>query len=399
MTIMMQWKFACLWCSLFISYGICFSRLEPTTRFSVQQQQRSSSCSQLHAIETYRTETGGEMSKVLSSFYRMVDRFKDYTSDDIDAVESERLRLLLEGGQEALTEPSVVGSFAVLYEDILPVRFGGDILFNLIDKTIKQSRNKGTQSPPKQQRISEKTEITKMSKSIIQSMLAYYQANDPSGASEKNDEGGYWFCEDRLFAEIDRNGDGVLTFEEFKDWVSTVPLSPEELGLPSKTDASESWSYMENIFSLIDVNNDGTLTPEEFKLWTTGSLSQSDDDCVVDTTTTQPTSSKTQQYGSLQDIPLSSPKAQRYRDRYLHMVYSFTLWEDKFKGLSDSDSGSGSSGSGRDSVKESKGNSKARLALIINGCFAGAKNPGGATFCYSFIKNHHSLNLTIIYTD
>ena len=310
------------------------------------------------------------MSKVLSSFYRMVDRFKDYSSEDIDAVESERLRLLLEGGQEALTEPSVVRSFAVLYEDILPVRFGGEVLFNLIDKTIKQSRNKGKKPPPKLPPSNGKVEVgkievTKMSKSIIQSMLAYYQANDndPSGTSEKNDEGGYWFCEDRLFAEIDRNGDGVLTFEEFRDWVSTVPLSAEEMGLPSTTDTSESWSYTENLFSLIDVNNDGTLTLDEFKLWTTGSLSQSDEDCVVADTTTSQTSSRKQQYGSLQDIPLSSPKAQRYRDRYLHMVHSFTLWEDKFQGL-----------------KNDGGNSNARLTVIINGCFAGAKNPGGSTY-------------------
>ena len=220
-------------------------------------------------------------------------------------------------------------------------------------------------------------------------MLAFYQANDPSGANEKNDEGGYWFCEDRLFAEIDRNGDGVLTFEEFRDWVSSVPLSAEEMGLPSKSDVTETWSYMENIFSLIDVNNDGTLTPgdthpfpsfspfhqtlshpllpahpEEFRLWTTGSLSQSDDECALEDTTLNPSTRRTQQYNSLEDIPLSSPKAQRYRDRYLHMVHSFTLWEDKFKGLS------GDTGS------SSKSNSKARLTLIINGCFAGAKNPG-----------------------
>ena len=352
---MMHWKcFACLFFLIF-SHSYSYQRFLTATR----RQRSSFTGTHLHAIETYRTDASdGSVSKVLSSFYRMVDRFKDYTSEDIDAVESERLRLLLEGGQEALTEPSVVGSFAVLYEDVLPVRFGGDILFNLIDKTIKQSRNKGKQSTPKQQPSNEKIEVTKMSKSIIQSMLAFYQANDPSGANEKNDEGGYWFCEDRLFAEIDRNGDGVLTFEEFRDWVSSVPLSAEEMGLPSKSDVTETWSYMENIFSLIDVNNDGTLTPgdthpfpsfsplhqtlshpllpahpEEFRLWTTGSLSQSDDECALEDTT-------------------------------LHMVHSFTLWEDKFKGLS------GDTGS------SSKSNSKARLTLIINGCFAGAKNPG-----------------------
>ena len=77
----------------------------------------------------------------------MVRRFQNYSDADIGSLASERLRLLLLGGREALlTEPAVVAAFEVLYEDVLPVRFGGDILFNLIDKAVVQARRERSPS-------------------------------------------------------------------------------------------------------------------------------------------------------------------------------------------------------------------------------------------------------------
>ena len=81
-------------------------------------------------------------SVVQLKFKRMVARFQTYTDQDIFNLENNRLQHLIIGGKESLIEPKVVNAFCVLYEDILPVRFGGDILFNMLDKAITNAKRK-----------------------------------------------------------------------------------------------------------------------------------------------------------------------------------------------------------------------------------------------------------------
>ena len=62
-----------------------------------------------------------QTSKVLKNFYCMLDRFKTYSNEDIKELENDRLKHLVLGGRDALSEPKVIKSFAILYEDLLPV--------------------------------------------------------------------------------------------------------------------------------------------------------------------------------------------------------------------------------------------------------------------------------------
>lgn len=323
-----------------------------------------------NAAQSFVNDAQLGTSKISANFYRMVERFRNYNDEDIAAIESERLRLMLDGGREALTEPLVVRSFAVLYEDILPVRFGGDILFNLIDKSIKNARprsgilmNKETagQSNGVVDSTKSAAAVAKTSKYIIQSVLSCY--NDIEDGEVPR------FCDENLFAEIDRNGDGVLTLEEFRGWVESIPIDAAN----EEKARLDEWCA-DNLFCVIDTDNDGVLTIDEFKLWTTGSLSIEDGSaggnnptgCVVfseNTTSTAAGSSKPS-YKTLDDVPLASPKAKKYRDRYTHMVQSFAKWEVKFEKTA--------AGSNANDNK----NSNNRMAIVAEGCFAGAKNPG-----------------------
>ena len=160
-----------------------------------------------------------EAIEALSSFQKMVRRFQNYSVDDIGALESIRLRLLLLGGREALlTEPAVVAAFEVLYEDVLPVRFGGDILFNLIDKAVTQARRNG--SPMRLPLPSSLPSpvvhtgpcVRGTSKAIIQGVLASFKAQEHPLAATTDTQTPR-LCGESLFAEIDRNGDGVLSLE------------------------------------------------------------------------------------------------------------------------------------------------------------------------------------------
>jgi hypothetical protein len=107
-------------------------------KFSFSKFKIQSSSTSLNALlEPLSLCTGSKKSK---KFYGMVTRFATYNDEDISSLESERLQALILGGREALYEPDVLRAFAILYEKSLPVRFGGDILFDMLDKIITETR-------------------------------------------------------------------------------------------------------------------------------------------------------------------------------------------------------------------------------------------------------------------
>jgi hypothetical protein len=274
---------------------------------------------------------------VETSFRRMVRRFQNYSDADIGSLASERLRLLLLGGREALlTEPAVVAAFEVLYEDVLPVRFGGDILFNLIDKAVVQARRERSPSllhappPPPAPAFAPAARggpcVRGTSKAIIQGVLASFKAQQEGPLSSSPPA----LCGESLFAEIDRNGDGVLCLEEFNEWVASVPLEVDARDRGS----GEGWFCVPTLFQALDANSDGVLTLEEFQLWTTGSL----DDAPRPQHHLQQQQHQHQHqlhqdvvavptYATLADIPLTHPAARKHRDRFFHMLEAFSEWE------------------------------------------------------------------------
>jgi len=255
-------------------------------------------------------------NKVLNKFYQMVDRFSKYSFEDIKYLENERLKHLIFGGKDALNDPGVLTSFSILYEDILPVRFGGDILFNLLEKTMNSAKKKKLINISNLELKAENKTSTlpsQIQRRIISQMMSYALPEDLTRC-------------DNLFAEIDVDNSGAISFEEFESWVASIELTDAEI--------------KNSLFSEVDVNNDGFISFEEFKMWTTGLQG---DECDA------------YESASIHDLPAVSLK---YRERYLKMVQSFGEWGQKFN-----DDGGAIYSSGR-------------IGLVVKGCFEGAKNPG-----------------------
>lgn len=127
-----------LFISLFIILLASQLSIIAAFKFSFSKFKAPSSSSSLYAfLEPSSLCTGSKKSK---KFYGMVQRFATYDDEDISSLESERMQTLILGGKEALYEPDVLRAFAILYEKSLPVRFGGDILFDMLDKMITDVR-------------------------------------------------------------------------------------------------------------------------------------------------------------------------------------------------------------------------------------------------------------------
>lgn len=318
-------------------------------------------------------------NRITKRFDEMVDRFRTYTEVDINSLDNTRMQDLLRGGLDALNEPKVLTAFSVLYEDIVPVRFGGDILFNLLDKSILQARalNARRNRAGKVQSI--KTELDTPVAAVTStgsssnvpvvingndeqhkvaniSRLKMKLINQISKITERNPNECHTSY---LFSEMDTDDDGGVSREEFMRWVESVLITDKE-----ETDGLDiDWEeYSAGLYSEIDGNSDGTLSFGELKLWTTGLLkttkvhhvNESNQPTDVLSVTT-PLSVEVDKVGS------AKKQLNVIQKRYLYMVEKFILWEGKWS----SDSSRGLS------IR-----SPSRTDLVIMGCFAGAKRQG-----------------------
>lgn len=286
-------------------------------------------------------------SKLATKFANMVDRFILYTDEDIQYLDNERLQLLVLGGKDALTEPRVLNTFAILYEDMLPVRFGGDILFNLLDKSILHARTKRAEflrnvgdpssevataalssSPAGSKYESTGIAMSPLKKKIISKMLTI----------SKNEFEDEQHCvATYLFPQLDANNDGHVYEDEFRSWVDNVIITDQ--------DTNDIMLKMEvqGVYKDIDTDADGRLTLEEFQLWTKGAL-ENDVNCDVD-------------FGEKQ-VQQYDQKTQEIYDKYMHMVGTFAKFEEKWN------------------AKQLEYDSASRMDKIVLGCFAGSRNAG-----------------------
>lgn len=125
-------------------------------------------------------------SKAEQEFYSMMRRFSGFTPRDIASVSSYRYRALFEGVAAGATEPQVIKAFAVIYEDLLPVRVGGRIIFKRLAQIMESS-------------IERRDSVDE----TLQSVAGF--------TTEEIDEGR------RAFAILDVDGEGELTIDQLID--------------------------------------------------------------------------------------------------------------------------------------------------------------------------------------
>lgn len=158
----------------------------------------------------------------------MLERCKQYTDKEIHALRTQpRLQQLLRGVIHGANDEAVVRSFTVLYEDFLPLRLGGDLIFRLLDARVQSAGGAAAD-------VGEQEEEEHLARLRV---LFSEMDVDGSGQLSRDEIVGsgfntllqaYGVRDAELFLrEADADNSGELSFEEFVRAVRTLGVLPD----------------------------------------------------------------------------------------------------------------------------------------------------------------------------
>lgn len=226
------------------------------------------------------------ISRLEKEFSEMVGEFASYTDKDITGVENYRYRALYEGVKASQTEPEVFRSFVVLYEDIVPLRLAGRMIYKHLKNVMTKSQEK--------QRLVEKNiiESTKLSPSEI------YEGR-------------------KAFLTIDANDDGELSIDELVNsgFVDTIV---QILQMDS----------FETLLKKLDEDEVGKLDFEMFMIGIQRCVNDSENKSCNVSTVLDDVIKRMEAKQESGELSATDIKKRKYNERYNDMVAAFQEWED-----------------------------------------------------------------------
>ena len=274
----------------------------------------------LHAAAPNTAALPTEESKAGRRFEAMLSDFRQYSDADINLVMSPRYRGLLSGTSAAINDEKVTLAFKVLYEDLGPVRMAGDLIFSKLERVLAKSRTSDGAA----------------------SVKALGREDSCVVAARK------------VFDAVDADASGTVSSQELLD--SDLLRS---LGQCRECTCGKEGSCQSVVRFMDEIDKthpEGDLHFDEFLLASHHLLYGGDaslslfggDDCTEELVD--------EILNGREDLS-AKEKADRYSKRFDAMCAEFDSW--------DSD----------DSASSKAESKNPRLALVLEGCFAGAKNP------------------------
>jgi hypothetical protein len=91
-------------------------------------------------IELPPIEEGRELSKLEEEFRQYIKDVADVPARDVALITNARFRAIVEGARAGATEPAVYRSFEVLFQDYVPIRIVGRMIFSKVMQEIQNAR-------------------------------------------------------------------------------------------------------------------------------------------------------------------------------------------------------------------------------------------------------------------
>jgi len=88
---------------------------------------------------TLQTDRSKQVSQFAQEFRTMMSEFELFTTREIESVSNPRYRTMYYGVKAGATEPKVFKAFEVLYEDMVPIRLAGRMIFKRLRQVLLKS--------------------------------------------------------------------------------------------------------------------------------------------------------------------------------------------------------------------------------------------------------------------
>ena len=257
-------------------------------------------------------------SKLAKEFYTMMTEFAQFTPIDIQSVNSPRYRALYEGVLAGANEPKVMNAFCIVFEDYLPIRLAGRMIYKHLKSVMERS-------------IREREEIEQK---LVENI----------GVELHTIDNGRRVFSLAIMDDLDE-GDGKLSLQDLID-SGIVQMVVELLEFES----------FDAFIEQIEKNEDGKITFESFMVGlqkctsNNGSDEECDLICDLDKVLMEVVT-RMEPIEKLKRQESAPIREKKHSDQYDFMVKSFEQWEGLIP----------TSGDGR-------------LIQVLDGCFSGAKN-------------------------
>jgi len=165
------------------------------------------------------------LSRLEKEFYSMIHDFTIFTPRDIGAVENPRYRAIYEGVAAGSTEAPVLRAFAIIFEDYVPVRIAGRMIYRHLKDVMEEQIEKRLQE---EQRVQNKTglslSIIDHGRSAFMALLEYHEEDSGQLTMDQLVDSGIVqtiveILELETFDDVvhtmEKDADGKLNFEMF----------------------------------------------------------------------------------------------------------------------------------------------------------------------------------------
>ena len=294
-------------------------RLVPTSSTSTRSRSTSTSTGPLQAADTADPPPPPTESKAGRRFEAMLTDFRKHSEADINLVSSIRYRGLLSGTSSAINDEKVMTAFKVLYEDLGPIRMAGDLIFSKLETELLKSKD----------------------------------SNASVNVKALGREDSCVVAARKIFDAVDADASGTVSSKELLD--SDLLRSLGQCLNCTCGKEGSCQSVMRFMDEIDKTHPEGDLHFDEFLLASHHLLYEGDaslslfggDDCAGDLV---------DEILNGREGEIGQEKMDRYSKRFDNMCTEFDSWDS--------------------SDSSSKAESQnPRLALVLEGCFAGSKNP------------------------
>jgi hypothetical protein len=269
-------------------------------------------------------------SKATARFDAMLADFRRHSPADINLVTSLRFRGLLTGTSAAINDEKVTEAFRVLYEDLGPVRVAGDLMFSKLERELVKSK----------------------SSAQAENVRALGRADSCVVAARK------------IFDAVDADASGTVSSLELLDSDLLRSMGQcKDCTCEKKGNCQSVAKFMDEIDK---THPEGELHFSEFLMAAHHLLYEGDASVSLFGGDDASDELVDQLLNGREEGDIGKEKADKYGKRFDAMCREFDSWET----TDDSDNDSSTS-----STLSKAQERNPRLALVLEGCFAGAKQP------------------------